>query len=96
MGVGGQHHALTALPPGKTQYPSYIRLGGVPGPVWMGAENLAPLQDLIVHGKLIKLCYPGKEGKQTMQEQTYKQASYHCTTQNCRHFEIFSSQQHFT
>jgi hypothetical protein len=26
--VGGQRHAPTALPPGKTQYPLYTRLGG--------------------------------------------------------------------
>jgi hypothetical protein len=28
MGVGGQRHAPAALPPGKTQYPLYRRLGG--------------------------------------------------------------------
>jgi hypothetical protein len=27
MGVGGQRHALAALPPGKTRYPLYRRLG---------------------------------------------------------------------
>ena len=27
MGVGGQHHAPTALPPGKTRYTLYRRLG---------------------------------------------------------------------
>jgi hypothetical protein len=26
--VGGQHHAPAALPPGKTRYPLYRRLGG--------------------------------------------------------------------
>ena len=31
MGVGGQHHAPTALPPGKTRYPLYSRLGGPQG-----------------------------------------------------------------
>jgi hypothetical protein len=31
MGVGGQHHALAALPLGKTQYPLYMRLGGNQG-----------------------------------------------------------------
>ena len=31
MGVGGQRHALAALPPGKTQYPLYRRLGGPQG-----------------------------------------------------------------
>ena len=42
MRVGGQRHAPAALPPGKTRYPLYSRLGGAPGPFWKGAENLAP------------------------------------------------------
>ena len=28
MGVGGQRHAPANLPPGKTHYPLYRRLGG--------------------------------------------------------------------
>jgi hypothetical protein len=32
MGVGGQHHAPAALPPGKTQYPKFS-LGD-----WMGSR----------------------------------------------------------
>jgi hypothetical protein len=31
MGVGGQFHAPAALPPGKTRYPLYRRLGGPQG-----------------------------------------------------------------
>ena len=31
MGMGGQRHAPAALPPGKTQYPLYRRLGGPQG-----------------------------------------------------------------
>jgi hypothetical protein len=31
MGVGGQRHAPAALPPGKTWYQSYRRLGGPQG-----------------------------------------------------------------
>ena len=31
MGVAGQHHAPAALPPGKTRYPLYKRLGGPQG-----------------------------------------------------------------
>ena len=42
MGVGGQRYAPAALPPGKTRYPLYRRLGGPPGLVWTDAENLAP------------------------------------------------------
>ena len=30
-GVRGQHHAPAALPPGKTRYPLYRRLGGSQG-----------------------------------------------------------------
>jgi hypothetical protein len=31
MWVGGQRHAPAALPPGKTRYPLYRRLGGPQG-----------------------------------------------------------------
>ena len=31
MGVGGQRHAPAALPPRKTRYPLYTRLGGPQG-----------------------------------------------------------------
>jgi hypothetical protein len=31
MGVGGRHHAPATLPPGKTRYPLYRRLGGPQG-----------------------------------------------------------------
>jgi hypothetical protein len=31
MGLGGQHHASAALPPWKTRYPLYRRLGGPQG-----------------------------------------------------------------
>ena len=31
MGVGGQHHVPAALPPGKTLYPLYRKLGGPHG-----------------------------------------------------------------
>ena len=30
-GVGGQRHASAALPPGRTRYPLYRRLGGSQG-----------------------------------------------------------------
>ena len=40
-GLDGQCHAPAALPPGKSRYPLYSRLGG-PGSVWTGAGNLAP------------------------------------------------------
>ena len=33
-GLVGQHHAPAALPPGKTRYPLYRRLGGLQGRSW--------------------------------------------------------------
>jgi len=45
MGVGGQRHAPVALPPGKTRYPLYRRLGGPQsrsGRVW----KISPLPGL--------------------------------------------------
>ena len=42
MGVGGQHHAPAALPTGKDPVPIVQEAGWAPGPVWTGAENLAP------------------------------------------------------
>ena len=42
MGVGGQRHAPAALPPGKDPVPTVQEVGWAPGPVWSGAENLAP------------------------------------------------------
>jgi hypothetical protein len=57
MRVGGQRHAPAALPPGKTRYPLYRRLGG---PVWTGAEYLAPtvinIRRAQVKVGLINLC----------------------------------------
>jgi hypothetical protein len=43
MGLGGQFNAPTALPPEKR--PGTNCVGGCvgPGPVWTGAENLAPI-----------------------------------------------------
>jgi len=48
MGVGVQRLAPTVLPPGKR--PGTHCIGGwvAPGPVWTGAENLAPHRDSIV------------------------------------------------
>ena len=47
MGVGGQHHAPAAVPPGKYPVPIVQEAGQGPGPVWTGAENLAPHRDSI-------------------------------------------------
>ena len=42
MGVGGQHHAPAALPPGKTRYPLYRRLGGPQGRSGRFRKNSPP------------------------------------------------------
>ena len=42
MGVGGQRHYPAALPLRKDPVPIELEtVGGPPGPVWAGAENLA-------------------------------------------------------
>jgi hypothetical protein len=40
MGVGGRH-APTAFTPGKDPVPIAQEAGWTPGPIWIGAENLA-------------------------------------------------------
>jgi hypothetical protein len=42
MGVGGQRYSPAALPPGKTQYPLYRRLGGPQGPSGQVRKILPP------------------------------------------------------
>jgi len=41
MEVGGQRHAPAALPPGKTRYPLYMRLGGLQGRA-VGVQKISP------------------------------------------------------
>ena len=41
-GVGGQRHAPAALYPRKDPVRIVQEAGWAPGPVWTGAENLAP------------------------------------------------------
>jgi len=40
--MGGQRHAPADLPPGGDPVPIVQEAGWAPGPVWTGAENLAP------------------------------------------------------
>jgi hypothetical protein len=42
MGVGGQRQAPAAFAPGKDPVSVLQEAGWGPGPVWIGAENLAP------------------------------------------------------
>jgi len=41
-GVDGQRHASAAFTPGLDTVPIVKEAGWAPGPVWIGAENLAP------------------------------------------------------
>jgi hypothetical protein len=40
--VGGQRHALAALPREREPVPIVREAGWAPGPVWTGAEHFAP------------------------------------------------------
>ena len=42
MAVGGQRHGPAAFTPGKDPVPIVQEAGWFPGPVWTGAENIAP------------------------------------------------------
>jgi hypothetical protein len=63
-GVGGHRHAPATFTPGKGPVPIVQETGWAPGPVWIGAENLAPTgirsSDLPARsGSLYRLSYPG-------------------------------------
>ena len=47
MGVGVQHHDPAAFTPGKNPIPILQKAEWASGPVWIGAENLAPHRDSI-------------------------------------------------
>ena len=42
MGVCGRRHVPADFPPGNETVPIVLEAGWAPGPVWTGAENLAP------------------------------------------------------
>jgi hypothetical protein len=68
MRVGGQRHAPAAFTPGKEPVPIVQEAGWAPGPVWIGAENLAPnwirSPDLPPRNEsLYRLRYPGRYTK---------------------------------
>ena len=69
-GVRGQRHAPAALyPPGKDPVPIVQEAGWAPGPVWTGAENLAPTgipspARLARSESLYRLSYPAHNDKE--------------------------------
>ena len=63
-GVGGQRHAPAAFTPGKNPLSIVQEAGWAPGPVWIGAENLASTEirspDLPARSQsLCRPSYPG-------------------------------------
>jgi hypothetical protein len=61
--------ARPLLPPGKDLVPTVQEAGWAPGPVWIGAENLAPTRiqspDLPVRSESpYRLSYPGPQSTQ--------------------------------
>ena len=68
--MGGQRHAPADLTPGKGPVPIVQEAGWAPGPVWIGAENLAPHRDSIPDlparsESLYRLRYPALPIKHT-------------------------------
>jgi hypothetical protein len=64
MGVGGHRHAPADFTPEKDPVPILKEAGWAPGPVWTGAENLAPTgirsPDCPARSELLyRLSYPG-------------------------------------
>jgi hypothetical protein len=53
--VGGQHHAPAALPPGKTRYPLYRRLGGPQGRSGR-VRKISPVVVVVVVIKISVVC----------------------------------------
>jgi hypothetical protein len=59
-GVGGQRHTQAALPPGKTQYPLYGRLGGQgPGVAILTLTRIRSPDRPACGESLCRLCYSG-------------------------------------
>jgi hypothetical protein len=59
MRVGGQRHALAALPPGKTRYPLYRRLGGPQGRSGNSRPHRVSIPDRLARSEsLYRLSYP--------------------------------------
>ena len=81
MGVGGQRYTPAALPPGKTRYPLYRRLGVSQGRSWTGTENLASTgirsPDRPARSEsLYRLSYPGPESVHTNTGKGNKENTY--------------------
>jgi hypothetical protein len=76
------HHAPAALPPQKTRYPLYRRLGR-PGPVWRGTKNfvltgiLSPVRPAGCE-PLYRTRYPGRQCADS-DKQPARQAGRHVT-----------------
>ena len=91
-GVRGQRHAPAALHPGKDSVPIVQEAGWAPGPVWTGAENLAPTgirsTDLPGHTlSLYRMSYPAHT--RFYQSLNFHYSHFfplHCILSLCTHF----------
>jgi len=85
-GEGSASGLGRSLPPGKTRYALYRRLGEAPGPVWPGAENLVPTgirsPDRPARSAVaIPTALPGpREGVGTILKRRYKPLQYNIGT----------------
>ena len=103
MWVGCQFHAPGHFTPRKDPVPTVQEAGWAPGPVWTGAENLAPTgirsPDRPARGEsLYRLSYPGRQWWGDLKETEHsvklgvdRRTAWSCFTPVC-----FSAIYHFT
>ena len=93
-GVGGQRHAPAAFTPGKNPLSIVQEAGWAPGPVWIGAENLASTgirsSDRPARRQsLYRLRYPAHTFENIIDKITECLSSLLCTEENALFFHIW-------
>ena len=92
MEVGGQRHAPASLPPGKTQYQLYGRLGGPQGRCKRVGKISPPpgFEPQTVQSVAIR--YPGPQCKVTIGTIDSYRNNYNNLMCKCGHTQLFQEQ----